>query len=147
MRIRKSVLSLTILAAATALAMSHHALNGTWKLLPDRSDFGGHPALRSGTVAINDREGNISISREFTFDGGNETYMENFTLDGREGSTIRNGKTFKTKAKWEHDNLMVTTDQDGVQSVEHYWLGPDGSLHLTVETPGHPPMQLEFRRQ
>ena len=127
--------------------MSHHALNGTWSLLPDRSDFGGRPALRSGSVTINDREGNIGIARDFTFDGGNATYMENFSLDGREGSSIRNGKTFKTKAKWEHDNLMVTTVQDGVTTVEHYWLGPEGGLHLTVETPGHPPIQLVFQRQ
>jgi hypothetical protein len=98
-------------------------------------------------VTINDREGNISISRDFTFDGGNETYRESFSLDGREGSSIRNGKTFKTKAKWEHDNLMVTTVEDGVTTLEHYWLGPEGALHLTVEAPEHPLIQLVFQRQ
>jgi hypothetical protein len=41
MRTFERVLSLTILAAGAAFAMSHHALNGSWKLIPDRSDFGG----------------------------------------------------------------------------------------------------------
>ncbi|MGA2600715.1 MAG: hypothetical protein ABSH09_27430 [Bryobacteraceae bacterium] len=126
---------------------SHHDLNGTWKLVPTRSDFGGEPVIETGTVTINDREHNITISRSFTFDGANQTNSFSFTTDGRENATIREGKDFKSKAKWDGDVLVVNTTQDAATSSERYELAPDGFLRLFVERSGHRPVTLYFQRQ
>ena len=95
-----------------AWASHHHDLNGTWKLVPTRSEFGGEPVLQMGTVTINDREHNISISRNFTYEGANQTVSYSSSIDGKENSSIHGGPAFKTKAKWEGDVLKVTSTQD-----------------------------------
>ena len=132
---------------ATAAFAGHHDLNGTWSLVPTKSDFGGMPVIQTGSVTINDREHNIYISRSFTFDGGNKSTSFSFSTDGRENSSIREGKTFKSKAKWDGHVLKVTTTQDGLTEVERYSLEPDGILHLSVERAGHPPQMFLFERQ
>jgi hypothetical protein len=138
---------MTILCAVTALASNHHSLNGTWTLVPAKSDFAGQASVQTGTVTINDREGNISISRDFTYGGAVETFFYSFSTDGRENSTIHNGKDFKSKAKWEHDTLKVTTTQEGVVTSERYSLAPDGTLTVNVAVPGLKPITLAFQRQ
>jgi len=135
-----------MLLAGTALAANHHSLNGTWKLIPNRTEYAGEPAVQTGTVTINDREHNIYISRSFSYDGQNQTSDYNFTTDGRENSSIRQGKTFKTKAKWDGRILNVTTIGDKGEEHERYSLEPDGTMMLVVERPGHSPMTLHFEQ-
>jgi len=139
------VLGMSLFASA-ALAANHHSLNGTWKLMPSRTEYAGEPAVQSGTVTIYDREHNIYISRNFSYDGENQTVDYKFTTDGRENSSIRQGKTFKSKAKWEDRILSVTTIGDSGEEHERYSLEPDGTLMLIVERPGHPAMTLHFEQ-
>src|SRR5258708_838760 len=113
------------LFAAVGLAGDHRSLNGTWAMIPAQSKFEGQPVIQSGTVTINDREHNIYISRNFTYDGAKESISYNFATDGRENSTIHNGKTFKSKAKWEDGVLKVTTTQDNSTTVERFSPQPD----------------------
>ncbi len=103
------VVAILAMFAGSADANSHHDLNGTWKLVKTRSDFAGQPVIETGTVKINDRQRNITVTRSFTFDGQNQSNSYSFTTDGPENSTVRNGKDFKSKAKWDGDVLRVTT--------------------------------------
>jgi hypothetical protein len=137
----------TVLFAASALAANHRSLNGTWTLEPTRSNFDGEPAIQTGSVTINDREHNITVTRSFSYDGANESFEYSFTTDGRENSSIHQGKSFKTKAKWEGGVLRVATLDNGAATVERYSLAPDGSLMLVVERPEHRPVRLFFQRQ
>jgi len=125
----------------------HHDLNGTWRLVPTRSEFGGEPALQTGTVTINDREHNISISRNFTYEGASETVSYSSSIDGKENASIHEGPAFKSKAKWDGDVLRVTSTQDGINTVERFRLSGDDTLMLTVDRPGHRTETLFFERQ
>jgi hypothetical protein len=136
-----------VVLSALAWANHHHDLNGTWKLVPARSEFGGEPVLQTGTVTINDREGNISLSRNFTFDGANQTVSYSSSIDGKVSASIQEGPAFKTKAKWEGDVLTVRSTQDGITTVERYRLGGDGSMLLTLDRPGHRTETLTFERE
>jgi hypothetical protein len=136
-----------VLFAALATAANHHSLNGTWALEPTRSDFAGQPAIQTGTLTINDRQHNITVARNFNYDGANETFEYNFTTDSRENASIHQGKSFKSKAKWDGDVLKVTTTENGVTTVERYSLAPDGTLLLVVERPDHRQVTLFFQRQ
>ena len=51
----------TLLFAFSAFARDRTALNGTWTLVPTRSDFAGQPVVQTGTVTINEREGIITV--------------------------------------------------------------------------------------
>jgi len=130
-----------------AAGSSHHALNGTWNLIPARSEFAGEPVIQTGTVTIYDREHNIYVSRNFSYEGQNQTVNYSFSTDGRENSSIHEGKAFKSKARWEGNELKVISTQDNVTSTERFNQSGDGTLMLVVERPGHRTITLFFERQ
>ena len=132
--------------AAPAFSRGHHELNGTWKLIPAQGELAGEKVTQTGTVTINDREHNVYISRNYAYNGATQSHSSNFTTDGRENSTIKNGKSFRSKAKWEGDTLVVTTTEDNTTAVERYTLEPDGTLKLYIEHEGQPPTTLHFQR-
>ena len=149
-QLRKNfLLYAAILAAFAGLvwARGHHALNGTWNLLPARSEFAGEPVIQTGTVTIYDREHNIYVSRDFSFDSPSQSATYRYSTDARENQSIRRGQTFQSKARWDGDALRITTTQDGVTSTERYSLSPDGTLTLAVERPGQPTETLLFERR
>jgi hypothetical protein len=65
----------------------------------------------------------------------------------KENSTIKDGKDFKSKAKWERNVLRVTTTRGGVTTVERFSLAEDGTLLLNVDQPEHKPIALVFQRK
>jgi hypothetical protein len=136
-----------VLLAAAAFAHDHHALNGTWTLVPSESNFAGGQAIQNGTLTINDREGNIYVSRNFGFEDNDHRMISyEFSTDGKVNSTIRDGKEFRTKARWEGDVLRVATFRGGLTTVERFRLRPDGSLMLVVARQGMEPLTLMFHR-
>jgi hypothetical protein len=145
-KIFAGVAALLLFVTCPAFSRGHHNLNGTWKLIPARGELEGQAAVQTGTVTINDREHNIYISRNYTYNSANETVTYNFSTDGAENSTVRDGKTLKSKAKWEGDTLVVTTMKDNESAVERYSSEPDGTLKLFIERPAHASITLYFQR-
>ncbi len=134
------------LGAGLGLAANHHAMNGTWQLVPQRSELNGEPAIQTGTVTINDRERNVYVQRNFNFDGADQSTSTSFSTDAREKTSIKE-PGFKSKAKWDGDVLKVVTTQDGINIVERYSLRDDGTMMLQIERTGHQPETLYFQRQ
>jgi hypothetical protein len=132
--------------AGAALANHHHEPNGTWSLVPARSELHGEPAIQTGTVNINDREGNISVERNFSLENADHTVSTSFATDSRHNASIKQ-PGFKSKAKWEGDVLKVTTDHEGVTTIERYSLLGDGTMMLQVDRTGRPSETLYFQRQ
>ena len=132
--------------AGLAVASNHHELNGTWQLVPTRSELHGEPMIQTGTVTINDRQGNIYVQRNFNFDSPNQTTATSFSTDAREKTSIKE-PGFKSKAKWDGDVLKVMTTQDGVPTTERYSMHEDGAMMLQLERTGHQSETLYFQRQ
>ena len=124
---------LTALFAFSAFARDHHtAMNGTWTLAPTKSDFAGQPVIQTGTVTIDERQGNITVSRNFAYEGAGETFFYRDMTDSQNNATIHTGKDLKSKARWDHDVLRVTTTREsGATTEESYTLAADGSLMAT----------------
>jgi hypothetical protein len=138
----------TFLFAFSAFARDHTALNGTWTLVPTGSDFAGQPVIQTGTVTIDERQGNITVSRSFVYQGATETFFYSDMTDSQNNATIHNGKDLKSKTRWDHDVLKVTTTQSGATStLESYTLGTDGTLTVSVIRPEHKPITLLFQRK
>jgi len=134
--------------AGLGWAANHHAMNGTWELVPQRSELNGEPAIQTGTVTINDRERNVYVMRNFNFDAANQSTSTSFSTDARENTSIKDkGQGFKSKAKWDGDVLKVVTAQDGVNIVERYSLREDGTMMLQIDRTGHQAETLYFQRQ
>jgi hypothetical protein len=134
------------LFAGYALAANHHELNGTWQLVPERSEFHGEPIIKTGSVTIADREGNIYVSRNFKFDGVNQSTSSTFDTDAPARTSIKE-LGIRSKTEWKGDVLQVTTTRRGATTVERYSLSSDGIMVLTVDRPGHALETLLFERQ
>ena len=131
--------------AGLAFANNHHVLNGTWQLVPSRSELHGEPAIQTGTVTINDREGNIYVQRNFDLDSANLSTSTSVATDARAKTSIKE-PGFKSKPKWDGDILKVTTDHEGITTVERYSLLGDGTMMLQVEHTGRPSETFYFQR-
>ncbi len=138
---------MTTLLAFSALARDHSALNGTWTLVPTKSDFAGQPVVQTGTVTINERQGIITVSRNFVYAGATETFFYRDMSDAENNATIHTGKDLKSKSRWDHDVLKVTTTQSGAITLESYSLAPDGSMLVSVVKPERKPITLVFRHE
>ena len=135
----------TLLFGLSAFARDHSALNGTWTLVPAKSDFAGQPVVQTGTVTINDRQGIITVSRNFVYKGATETFFYSDMTDAEHNATIRTGKELKSKSRWDHDVLKVTTTQSGAITLESYTLAADGTMMVSVERPEQKPITLFFQ--
>jgi hypothetical protein len=138
---------ITLLFALSAFARDHVALNGTWTLIPAKSDFAGQPVVQTGTVTIKEREGIIIVSRSFVYEGAAETFFYSDITDSENNATIHTGKDLKSKTKWDHDVLKVTTTQSGVITLESYTLAADGTMLVSVERPEHKLITLVFQHR
>ena len=137
----------TLLFAFPVFARDHSALNGTWTLLPAKSDFAGQSVVQTGTVTIADREGIIIVSRNFVYKGATETFFYRDITDSEHNATIHTGKDLKSKTSWDHDVLKVTTTESGAITLESYALAANGTMTVSVERPEHKPITLVFERQ
>ena len=137
----------TLLLAFSVSARDHSALNGTWTLEPAKSDFAGQSVVQTGTVTINDHQGVITVTRNFVYEGATETYFYSDMTDGDRGVTIKAGKDFKSKSRWDHDVLKVTTTQSGAVTLESYTLAADGSMQVNVARPDRKAITLVFQRK
>ena len=139
----------TLLFAATAFAHEHAALNGTWTLVPAQSDFAGQPVIQTGTVTINERDGDITVSRSFKYEGASDTFFYRDITDSENSATIHTGKELKTKTRWDHDVLKVTNTntQSGAVTLETYTLAADGTMLVSVVRPDHKLINLRFQRR
>jgi hypothetical protein len=142
-----SIITTTLLVAFSAFAREHTALNGTWVLVPTESNFGGQPVIQTGTVTINERQGDISVERNFAYEGASQTFFYRDMTDSENGATIKTSKELKSKASWDHDVLKVKTTQSGVVTIESYMLAPNGTMTVAVEKPGSKPITLVFVRK
>jgi len=136
----------TLLFTFSAFAHDHRALNGTWTLVPAKRDFAGQRVVQTGTVTINEREGNITVSRSFIYEGATETFFYSDITDSQNSATIHTGKDLKSKTRWDHDILKVTTTLSGVTTLESYILSADGTMMVNVERPEHKAITLFFQR-
>lgn len=135
------------LFALSAFGRGHTTLNGTWTLVPAKSDFAGQPMVQTGTVTIDYQQGVTVVSRRFMYEGANETFFYNDSTGSEFGSTIHSGKDLKSKTQWDHDVLKVTTTLAGAVTVESYTLAADGSMLVNVVRPDQKPVTLVFQRQ
>ena len=137
----------TLLLGFAAFARDHSALNGTWTLVSAKSDFAGQPVVQTGTVTVSDREGIIIVSRSFVYEGATETFFYSDITDSENNATIRTGKNLKSKTRWDHDVLKVTTTQSGAITLESYTLAADGTMMVSVVRPDHKPITLIFQHK
>jgi hypothetical protein len=79
--------------------------------------------------------------------GATETFFYKDVTDAENNATIHTGKDLKSKTRWDHDVLKVTTTQSGAITLESYSLAADGSMTVDVVRPERQPITLVFQRK
>ena len=79
--------------------------------------------------------------------GAGETYFYRDMTDAQNNATIHTGKDLKSKTRWDHDVLKVTTTQSGETTLESYTLTEDGTMTVSVMRPEHKTITLVFQRK
>ena len=97
----------TLLLACSAMARDHHAMNGTWTLVPTKSDFAGQAVVQTGTVTIDDHQGIITVSRSFVYAGATETFFYSDMTDAEHNATWVLGSGPPRAREAEVDNRIV----------------------------------------
>ena len=138
---------MTLLFGLNVFGRDHSAFNGSWTLVPVQSDFAGQPVVQTGTVTVSGRDDIIIVSRSFEYAGATDTFFYKDTTAAENNSTIHSGKDLKSKTKWDHDSLKVTTTQSGAVTLETYSLAADGTMLVSVVMPDRKPITLVFQRK
>jgi hypothetical protein len=81
------------------------------------------------------------------YEGAAETFFYSDITDSENNATIHTGKDLKSKTKWDHDVLKVTTTQSGAITLESYTLAADGTMLVSVERPEHKLITLVFQHR
>ena len=79
--------------------------------------------------------------------GASDTFFYRDLTDSENNATIHTGKELKTKTKWDHDILKVTTTESGAVTLESYSLAADGTMLVSAVKPGRKPVALFFQRK
>ena len=117
--------------------------------MPAHSDFAGQSVVQTGTVTISSQDRVIVVEPATLQICGRRggAYFYSDVTDANNNATIHSGKDLKSKTKWDHDVLKVTTTQSGAVTVESYNLAADGTLMVNVARPGRKAVELAFERK
>ena len=143
---------LTVLAASfMAQAENKSNLAGVWKMDPGRSDFGPGPVSETRLDRITLEDATLKDTITQMLRGGKEfTYDLIYSLDGKESTNQVNGRTVKSNARWEGDELVVDSHMLGAQMNDRWTVSPDGkTLTLVRHITGmrHADQKVVFDRQ
>jgi hypothetical protein len=124
---RLSALILCTLAFGLAQVHGKSNLSGTWKMDPDKSDFGHGPAPQSRIDRIRHNDPLLKDTITQSNRQGEMTYDMNYTTDGKESTNTVRGNQVRSIAKWEGDDLVIESKVGARAEIKDRWtLSPDG---------------------
>jgi hypothetical protein len=84
--------------------------SGTWKLNPEKSQFGRLPAPTSRTDVIEHQDPSLKLHVTQANQKGEISYDLNYTTDGQENANDFQRNHLKSRLRWEGDHLLVDTN-------------------------------------
>lgn len=137
--------------AQTSTTAAHTNFSGRWRMLKDKSDFGGF-AMPDIVVQAIDQHG-FTLNVHTVETSGHKTSSADVTYftDGSIVKNMINGRDAESKAFWDGPALMIRTDTkdskgEDIVMQDRWELSPDGrTLTRTshISTPkGHADMKL-----
>ena len=121
-------------ALVVALAITGYAqkpdFSGTWtpEMAADAAAGGGGRGMNA-PITVKQTADSITIERQ----GRQGTMSQSYKLDGSETEITMGQMTAKASAKWDGNNLVITTKSDNGEQTQT-WLMADGKL--TIERAG-----------
>jgi hypothetical protein len=142
-------------AALLAMGQQKPDFSGEWKLLNEKSDFGGVSYPARMTRIVVHKEPELFITTFQADRSGESTTEVKYTIGGGEVvNTTRSGEV-RSKLRWEGDVLVVLSKREvrgmALGAEEKWSLSPDGKTltqDSSIDTPsGTITMKLIFEKQ
>jgi hypothetical protein len=123
------------LIASIAAAQTKPDFSGAWKIKSEKSKIEAIDDIRNIIFKIKHKDPGFSQSVIVTRGGGDQTFEEKYTTDGKESDVKISSGTVKATAKWEGDTLTIEhkSETGAILNRRKYTLSADGkTLTLTV---------------
>lgn len=109
-RIGARLLIVGIMAAMCSLAISAQEKskwNGTWKMVPEKTQFAGGEGPSKIIIKLDVKEGSVTETMTITHEGEDHSFTATYATDGKAVSQEVMGRTAQTTAKWDGDALII----------------------------------------
>lgn len=133
-------------ALVVALAITGYAqkpdFSGTWtpEVAADAATGGGGGRGMAGPITVKQTADTLTVERQ----GRQGTMSQSYKLDGTETDITMGQMTAKASAKWDGNNIVITTKTDNGEQTQT-WSMADGKL--TIErTGGRGPSKTTYKK-
>ena len=133
-------------ALVVALAMTGYAqkpdFSGTWTpdVAADAAGGGGGGRMGGGPMTVKQTADMLTIERQ----GQQGTMTQSYKLDGSETEMTMGQMTVKASAKWDGNNLVITTKSERGEQTQT-WSMADGKLTIQ-RTGGRGPSTMTYKK-
>jgi len=133
-------------ALVVALAITGYAqkpdFSGTWTpdVSADTTGGGGGGRMGGGPMTVKQTADTLTIERQ----GQQGTMTQSFKLDGSENDLTMGQMTVKASAKWDGNNLVITTKSERGEQTQT-WSMADGKLTIQ-RTGGRGPSTMTYKK-
>ena len=133
-------------ALVVALAITGYAqkpdFSGTWTpdVAADAAGGGGGGRMGGGPMTVKQTADTLTIERQ----GQQGTMTQSYKLDGSETEMTMGQMTGKASAKWDGNNLVITTKSERGEQTQT-WSMADGKLTIQ-RTGGRGPSTMTYKK-
>jgi hypothetical protein len=139
MTLKRTLISLAIMALAALPALAKPDFTGNWKLNTSKSTFGEMPAPDSMTYKITHADPKLTTATKQSGQMGEFEMQASYTTDGKEVTNQGfGGSPTKSVVKWDGDTLLIETkgqfgDNDFTM-IQKWTLAADGKTLNVAQT-------------
>jgi hypothetical protein len=135
---KKLMSTLFVIAAAASIAMAADKpdFSGSWKMDADKSVFGPMPPPTSLTRKIAHKEPDLTVDEARSGAQGDMNMTMKYATDGKETTNSLMGNDVKSKAVWDGNILVITSNANfggaDVKLTNKWTLSEDGKTLTDV---------------
>jgi hypothetical protein len=135
---KKLMSTLFVIAAAASIAMAADKpdFSGSWKMDADKSVFGPMPPPTSLTRKIAHKEPDLTVDEARSGAQGDMNMTMKYSTDGKETTNSLMGNDVKSKAVWDGNILVITSNANfggaDVKLTNKWTLSEDGKTLTDV---------------
>jgi hypothetical protein len=118
--------ALVLFCLSPGVAQTKPNFSGTWKMNPQKSQFGPSGGPGAITIKFDQQEGALSEVLMINDGGGDNTIEAKYTLDGKESDIALGSESARALARWEGESLVIDWKGGGLGFRRKFTLSGDG---------------------
>ncbi len=121
-----AVALLTVVSLSPAAAQDKAKWTGTWKMVPEKSQFANGGGPSSIVIKLELKEGAVTETLTVGTADGERSFTATYTTDGKAITQEVMGRNMQALAKWSGEVLLIDFKDDSGGFARKITLSPDG---------------------